>query len=45
MAICAIAAVYLHTKAACYRYFSQPAFPADHSTVQIRHNDGAPRRV
>jgi hypothetical protein len=44
MAICAIAAVYLRSKAACYRFFSQPAFPADPSTVQFQYSDGAPRQ-
>jgi len=44
MAICAIAAVYLRSKAACYRFFSQLAFPANPSTVQVRRNNGAPRQ-
>ena len=43
MAICAIAGVYPRFKAARYRYFSQPAFPADPFTVQVRDNDGALR--
>jgi hypothetical protein len=37
--------VYPTTKAARYRFFSQPAFPASASSVQIRGNNGASRRV
>jgi hypothetical protein len=44
MAICAITRVYLRTQAARYRYFSQPAFPADPSPVQSGDNEGAPRQ-
>ena len=44
MTICAIARVYPRTQAARYRYFSQPAFPADPSPVQSGHNDGVPRQ-
>jgi hypothetical protein len=36
MAMCAIATVYPRSKAACYRFFSQPAFPVDPYAVQIR---------
>jgi 3-hydroxybutyrate dehydrogenase len=42
--MCAIATVYRRSKAARYRYLSQPAFPADPSSVQIRDSDGAPRQ-
>jgi len=44
MAICAITRVYPRTQAARYRYFSQPAFPADPSPVQSGDNEGAPRQ-
>jgi hypothetical protein len=46
IAICAIAGVYLagHLPLACrYRLCSQPAFPADQTTVQFRDEDGARR--
>jgi 3-hydroxybutyrate dehydrogenase len=43
MAICAIAGAFPRSKAARYRYFSQPAFPADPFTVHVRDNDGALR--
>jgi hypothetical protein len=36
--MCAIAAVYPRSKAARYRNFSKPAFPADPYTVQVRTN-------
>jgi hypothetical protein len=41
--MCAIAGVYPRSKAARYRNFSKPAFPADPDTVQIRDNDGVLR--
>jgi hypothetical protein len=40
-----LASVYPLSKAARYRFFSQPAFPASLSSVQISGNDGASRRV
>jgi hypothetical protein len=43
LAIRAIASVYPPTKAARYRFFSQPAFPASLSSVQISGNNGASR--
>jgi len=43
LAICAIASVYPFSKAARYRFFSQPAFPANARFVQIRGNNGASR--
>jgi 3-hydroxybutyrate dehydrogenase len=41
MAICVIAGIYPRSQAACYRFFSQPAFPADPYSGQIHDNDGA----
>jgi hypothetical protein len=41
--MCAIASVYPRLKAARYRNFSKPAFPADPGAMQIRNNDGVLR--
>jgi len=43
LAMRAIAWVYPRSKAARYRNFSKPAFPADQHTVHIRSNDGVLR--
>jgi hypothetical protein len=40
----AIARVYPRSKAARYRNFSKPAFPADPGAVHIRNNDGVLRQ-
>ena len=42
--MCAIATAYPRSKAARYRNFSKPAFPADPGAMHIRSNDGVLRQ-